>query len=495
MPTITATALPAYGWVRLDVDFTDQPGVAWARVERVVVATGVVTPVRPYLAYNGWYQRLSGGRAMLYDTEAPLDVAVYYRTATIDEPDITYASPTAVGVVVDTFTRSVAAGTTLGTSDSGHTWASAGVTTQASVNGTTGVLSASARATYYGEFIFGADRSEVEFVADVRVPVAPTGDGVLSMFHVRRKDASNEYTYLVNWNVGGALTIQINKTLAGVASVVKANTPGITWAAGTYYRVRGQAMGNRLRFKVWPAAGTQPAAWNIDVVDYSHVSAGPFRWSVYVSGTNSNTLPFAFHLDNLRVSSYDPGAAQQTILASGGGFWLRSPLHPAKDRRLTLRSAAGCPTPAGKILVGLEAEQCGANAAGLAPANRRLATWVSRPRRGVETSVTVVTRRFVDRDELLDTLDDGSPLQLAAPPEFGIALRYLGVGDADVRRALPDHRFEPRVFVLPAVETDQPAGPATGVLGARFRDLCATYATWDAAVTAGKTYDDLIRVS
>ena len=88
MPSLKATPLPAFGWVRVVVDWSDTPGVTYARVERVNPATGEVTPLRPYTDYDGWYQRLSNGRAVLYDTEAPLDAPVYYRTDSLTEPGV-----------------------------------------------------------------------------------------------------------------------------------------------------------------------------------------------------------------------------------------------------------------------------------------------------------------------------------------------------------------------------------------------------------------------
>lgn len=115
MPTLSTTPLPAYGWVRVELDWTDTASVTYARVDRVDPATGEVTPIRPHTLYSGWYQGLSGGRATLYDTEAPLDTPFYYRTASLNEPDLTY-SP----LVSDPFTRMVSNG--WGVAGTGQTW-------------------------------------------------------------------------------------------------------------------------------------------------------------------------------------------------------------------------------------------------------------------------------------------------------------------------------------------------------------------------------------
>jgi hypothetical protein len=74
MSSITATAVPGNGYVRVEVDWSDiagPPRKAW--VYRVL--NGVTTTLRdsdPAL--------LSGGRAIIYDTEVPLDTAVTYRS-------------------------------------------------------------------------------------------------------------------------------------------------------------------------------------------------------------------------------------------------------------------------------------------------------------------------------------------------------------------------------------------------------------------------------
>lgn len=85
MPTITPTANNAKSLVRLDLDFTDTDS-PYAYVTRVDATTGAPTAVRTHgvttslngLAYSNMY---AGYKAVLYDTEAPMDTPVYY-TAT-----------------------------------------------------------------------------------------------------------------------------------------------------------------------------------------------------------------------------------------------------------------------------------------------------------------------------------------------------------------------------------------------------------------------------
>jgi hypothetical protein len=83
--TITATADNAKSQVRLDLDFSDIDA-PYALVNRVDPATGAATQVRGHgssttIGGVAYAPMQAGYKAVLYDTDAPLDSAVYY-TAT-----------------------------------------------------------------------------------------------------------------------------------------------------------------------------------------------------------------------------------------------------------------------------------------------------------------------------------------------------------------------------------------------------------------------------
>lgn len=82
MPTITATADSAKSQVRLDLDFSDVDA-PYAYVTRVDPVTGASTAVRGHgssttISGLPYVPMQAGYKAVLYDTEAPLDSAVYY---------------------------------------------------------------------------------------------------------------------------------------------------------------------------------------------------------------------------------------------------------------------------------------------------------------------------------------------------------------------------------------------------------------------------------
>lgn len=82
MPTLTATPDSAKSQVRLDLDFSDIDA-PYAYVTRVDSATGAATPVRGHgssvtVAGLPYAPMQAGYKAVLYDTELPLDANIYY---------------------------------------------------------------------------------------------------------------------------------------------------------------------------------------------------------------------------------------------------------------------------------------------------------------------------------------------------------------------------------------------------------------------------------
>lgn len=94
MPLIVATTQPIYGRVLVQINWADKPAVTFASVYRHL-ADGSATPVRITVSTNttGEEMELSAGMALMYDTEAPLDEAIYYTTqSTMDTSTATTAS-------------------------------------------------------------------------------------------------------------------------------------------------------------------------------------------------------------------------------------------------------------------------------------------------------------------------------------------------------------------------------------------------------------------
>lgn len=102
MASITASVDAVHGVVWLEIDYASDPAVTSARIIRVVTATGEEENVR----IHSWLSdegidciTLVGSSAATYDTEAPLDIPVYYRledcagaAASVDSAEIVVPS-------------------------------------------------------------------------------------------------------------------------------------------------------------------------------------------------------------------------------------------------------------------------------------------------------------------------------------------------------------------------------------------------------------------
>lgn len=457
----------------------------------------VVTPAYPWTAYGTALQDIANADPRVYytDVSSLFPTSQGADTADLIDSDSTHLTERGHTVLTDALAGVVALDPAAGwnAAESGEAWTT-NPSADHSVTGGTGRQTANTVGVLRTALIeaYGPDQ---RISADVKIPVLPTGAGITGWALVRVTDTSNYYAGALSVGTSGVTSLLLSKRVANVLTSGLASFAVGTHAAGNTWRIIVEVIGSVVRGKAWNlTTGTEPSTWQVSVYDGSLTTGTLVGLGSRLETGNTNATPVVIEWDNFAASNLSEPTAPLRTLESMDGFWLRSPLHPAKDRLLQLKPTPGCPPTAGKFFVGTEpSEQYAGNSATLAPLNRRLGTYMARPRRGVEGALTLVARTFADRDEVLDTTSDGTALQFAAPPEYGIPLRYLGVGDVTVQRGMADHRFQPRIITLPYVQVAQPAGPATGVAGARHKDLCA-YATWDAAAAAGKTYDDLIRV-
>jgi hypothetical protein len=90
--SITALPQPDFGYVMITVNFSGDTGVTYGGAVRIE-PDGTQTPVRVNTAPDptGNFMLLNGGTAILYDTEAPMDVALTYKAV---EPSGVYTATT-----------------------------------------------------------------------------------------------------------------------------------------------------------------------------------------------------------------------------------------------------------------------------------------------------------------------------------------------------------------------------------------------------------------
>lgn len=194
-------------------------------------------------------------------------------------------------------------------------------------------------------------------------------------------------------------------------------------------------------------------------------------------------------------TSLDP-----TTIPANGLFRLRDPVRPCNDQVVplcftqanTAMDADGyCIPGSGIFFASMDTESYEPNTLTLNPNNAKYPLAMTRQRRGVSSLLTLVTRTFADRDALLALTDPGSPLFWQGPAAYGIPDQYMDIDRVSVNRELSNHKFQVRVIDLPYTSVARPAGPSQGVCGSRVTDLCEF--TWNDLVTAGNTWEDLIR--
>jgi hypothetical protein len=499
MPTIAAYPDPFRAYNRVEVNWADLPGVDFARVLRVDVESGVCTPLRPYVCFFGDYLKLSCGHGIFWDTEVPLDRQVYYITEGLDAPCVPDAP-----ILLDTYTRFLV--DSWGATDTGQIYVISGGTVPGNydVNGSVGQQTNDSVNVYRNSIIDMGD-PDFDYYVDVTIPTVATGNSLTSWISGRFTDTANYYSATLEQTTTGTMGLVVNRRVAGALAAITSTVNLGAHIAGDTWRVRFQGVGSALKAKAWKLPGLEPAAWTHEVTDTNLATGNNIAlMSRREVGNTNGTVIWAW--DNL-VSDRCPTCTPVTVdtstapltMPSNGAFRLRDPVRPCNDLYVPLcfsqpsASDPHCIPGRGIFFAGMDVESYAANTLLLNPTNASRPLAANRQRRDVSSVLNLVTRTFLDRDDLLRINQPGSPLLLSGPPQYGIPDTYMSVGDMSVERGVTDHKFQVRNVLMPFLAVDRPAGPSQGVCGSRVEDLCDIYPTLDDLEAAGLSWDDLIR--
>ena len=119
--------------------------------------------------------------------------------------------------------------------------------------------------------------------------------GVTPVFVLRcdRDDLDPQEGLAVTLNGSTLKIVQIaNWIYTDIASVAK------SWSTGADYRVRISAQGTSVRAKQWPAAGAEPAGWDV-IGTVTRTASGHFGFSV---GPGASAQSYTAAFDNITVS-------------------------------------------------------------------------------------------------------------------------------------------------------------------------------------------------
>jgi len=230
-----------------------------------------------------------------------------------------------------------------------------------------------------------------------------------------------------------------------------------------------------------------------------HTYADSSGWEIQLSGglavLYDTEAPLDVSLFYTTTSSEDTATATSTeiVLASSDDLWLKAPLRPWADQRVVLDipQEPDCVPENAIFFQSMDVETRPARSAGFTVNNRAEPIWVTRVRASITSSLTLVSRTFTDRDDMIALNSAGDPLLFQGPAQYGIPDRYMGVSDYTITRLSADHRKEWRVHGLPHVEVSRPAGLAEGILGNRWDDLCSE--TFGSAEADGLTWTQVLK--
>lgn len=190
------------------------------------------------------------------------------------------------------------------------------------------------------------------------------------------------------------------------------------------------------------------------------------------------------------ASTVGPG----DVLASSETFWLSAPLRPWADQRVVLDvpQEPECVPESALFFQSMDQESRANRTTAAVVNNRKNPIAMQRIRGGIGSTLTVVSRRFIDRDHVITLNEEGDPLMFRGSAAYGIVDQYMTVQEYRVNRLTTDHKKPWRVHQMPYTEVDRPAGLAEGILGNRWDDLCDRYLTFGAANSAGITWTEVM---
>jgi hypothetical protein len=176
---------------------------------------------------------------------------------------LTWGLPPNTGAFSDQFTRTVAAGSW------GGTYTLFGTATDYSVNGTQGVVTFSAvNSSRFATVSAGAIDFDVkaEFTLNSLVLTGTMRAGVVGRFTA----ATDNYLASVDVGPTGAITLQIEKRVLGVATTLgSVSLWSVAGGPDANVTVRLTGYGQFLKAKAWRTGYDEPSIWDIEVTDTS----------------------------------------------------------------------------------------------------------------------------------------------------------------------------------------------------------------------------------
>ena len=131
--------------------------------------------------------------------------------------------------------------------------------------------------------------------ARIRIPAVMTGAIGKAGAIVRYIDSSNYYYCVIVYNTDQTLSFELDKLVAGAATVMTTTTLPFTYAAGDALRIALEVDGGTVRGKCWRDGRTEPATWTLSTTDTALSGPGGLGCHSRLDTGNTNgTVVFEF---------------------------------------------------------------------------------------------------------------------------------------------------------------------------------------------------------
>ena len=142
---------------------------------------------------------------------------------------------------------------------------------------------------------------DFDLYVDVGTSVMATGDTIKGGLAARVTDDDNLYIMSFWFRTDGLLGIILAKRVGGTETPLLFIERELGYTVGSYFRLRFQGVGGRLKAKAWRQGDFESPAWHIDVQDTDLTTGGVGVYSLTNPG-NTNTNP-QVRYDNFRVAN------------------------------------------------------------------------------------------------------------------------------------------------------------------------------------------------
>ncbi len=412
--------------------------------------------------------------------------------------------------------------------------------------------------------LIGSSTTTIDIAGSVTITGTPTGAAIDGGVIGRFVDFNNYYRAVVRFNTDSTYQLLILTRVGGIETIIGTSASQGTFTLGTLYRVRMTIDGMTIKAKIWPASVSEPAVWTLTIVETLSSVPGAGQGGTFsqtVTG-NTNTNP-VIQFDDLVIYDFQdavylyrvlPNGTQTlvrnapvilsdgqalfwddeaplnvpvsyvatnatatvsissgsvTITGSGGEIgWLKDPVIPANDIKLTIAAKPGtqlCDTTSSVTVSNLGDEVYTNNTGVFDRLSYARPSVVGLIREDAALPIELTSQQQADIIALRTLFGSGRTLMLQMPTAYGWAIDrfgtdYFTADDVTLRRPKLDSlKHNQRMTAFTARLADSPAFVSTNLTGsngigvgkATYAQMKASGATYATLKATTRTYVEL----